>query len=101
VLSRIRVQDLLSLELGELEMLVEGGAWRKKADTAELKAVLPSAVPEMTLQYNEQLKQWVAMEVETVLAQLVLWTADKPEGPWTFTPVYNITAPYDDLTVYR
>lgn len=101
MLGRITVEDLLLEQFNRLEILEEGGAWAQGVPPARRKAVLAPAVSETSLQFNPELGAWTALEVDSVAAQLVLWTAPKLEGPWASTVVHSIPAPYDDLSLYR
>jgi hypothetical protein len=101
VLGRITVSDLLLEQFDRLEMLAEGGAWSRAVPPARRKAVLGPAVAETSLQFNPELGAWTALEVDSVAAQLVLWTAPALEGPWQASVVHSIAAPYDDLATYR
>ena len=107
VLARIKVSDLLSSKFEEMHMLVTTSdksnydTWVRGATPATQRAVFRPANPEISLQYNKELGVWVAMEVDGVTAQLVLWTAPQVGGPWSSTVVHSISAPYDDLTKYR
>ena len=76
-------------------------AWVRGASADTQRAVFRPANPEISLQFNEELGVWVAMEVDAVTAQLVLWTAPQVGGPWTSVVVHSIGTPYDDLTKYR
>ena len=110
VLGRIKVSDLVDLKLDQLQIMLDAStsaeeeAWARVGLAAKdviLKPIFSPANSEISLQYSRALGVWYAMEVDSVTAQLVLWTAKKPTGPWTSAVLYNIAAPFDDLTKYR
>jgi len=113
VLGRIKITDLLEEEWERLEVLVEGEEGREdgevwvRATEAEAakaerrRAIFSPANAETSLQFNPELGAWVALAVDGVTAQLVLWTAHELTGPWTSTVIHSIPAPFDDLTAYR
>ncbi len=101
MLGRITVADLLLEQFDRLEMLAEDGAWARAVPPPRRKAVLAPAVSETSLQFNVELGAWTALEVDSVAAQLVLWTAPALEGPWASTVVHSVAAPYDDLARFR
>lgn len=104
MLARIKVSDLLGLRLSEgLHMLVDAkdDRWAAHAPQSSRVAMFEPANNEMTLQYSEQLGLWVAPQLDTNTAQLVLWTAKDVQGPWESAVVHSIAAPYDDLNLFR
>ena len=105
VLGRIKLSSLIDLRLDDIAALVgrenSGGTWARHSDPSSRLAIMSPASAEMSLQYHPALKRWYSLEVDSVTAQLVLWTAERPWGDWESTVIYNIPPPYDDLTKYR
>jgi len=105
VLGRIKLSSLLELELDQLSSLVgrekSGGDWSRHSDTEQRVGLFSPASPELTLQYHSGLRRWYSLQVDSVTAQLILWTAEQPWGEWQSTVIHNIPAPYDDINRYR
>lgn len=116
VLGRIKIMDLLKRRFDRMEVLVEEAHESRESDGEELwmstaeaeasvarrrKGIISPANAETSLQYNSELGAWVSLAVDSVSAQLVLWSARSVSGPWTSAVIHSIPAPYDDLSLYR
>lgn len=80
-LARVKPADILDLSKYQYYSNNPANHW---PDTmGDLKAIAPAPVSEMSVAWNRYLKKYVMLHGIESQGQLVLRTADRPEGPWS------------------
>lgn len=76
--SRVLAPDILDLDSYQYW---NGSEWAD--DPSHAAPVIPAPVSELSVQWNDYLGQYIAMYADEPAGEIMLRTADRPEGPWS------------------
>jgi len=98
VLSRILEADLIAANWGAMQFWSLGGTWQSNMDNLAGLMTGPRAMDSVV--WHPWMNQWITFLLDPYDTYVSIAYAPELVGPWTVVPIYDIPAPYNNLTVF-